>query len=149
MGYSRFKKKKKKKGGCWNSRLLSTFRSLEFQLSSLFPKPSKTAYCRLSKKIRIQDFYYINNDTPDFIATYKMLLNKNLIWNYNRFPSLVLEFQSFSAIEKTPYIEGFHVTLYQANFASHHTRNRHVGFLLAWHGQEKKQQQNFPLLFIF
>ena len=23
----------------------------------------------------------------------------------------------------------FHVTLYQANFASHHTRNRHVGFL--------------------
>ena len=34
------------------------------------------------------------------------------------------------------YIEGFHVmsTSYQANFASHPTRNRHVGFLLAWHG---------------
>ena len=30
-------------------------------------------------------------------------------------------------------IEGFHVTSYQANFASHHTRNRHVGFLL--HGR--------------
>ena len=25
-------------------------------------------------------------------------------------------------------IEGFHVTSYQANFASHHTRNRHVSF---------------------
>ena len=31
-------------------------------------------------------------------------------------------------------IEGFHVTSYQANFASHHTRDRHVGFLLAWNG---------------
>ena len=29
-------------------------------------------------------------------------------------------------------IEGFRVTLYQANFASHHTRNRHVDFHLAW-----------------
>ena len=28
-------------------------------------------------------------------------------------------------------IEGFHVTSYQANFASHHTCNHHVGFLLA------------------
>ena len=27
------------------------------------------------------------------------------------------------------YIEGFHVTSYQVNFASHHTRDRHVGFL--------------------
>ena len=26
----------------------------------------------------------------------------------------------------------FHVTSYQANFASHHTCDRHVGFLLAW-----------------
>ena len=31
-------------------------------------------------------------------------------------------------------IEGFHVTSYQTNFASHHTRDRHVGFLSAWHG---------------
>ena len=30
-------------------------------------------------------------------------------------------------------IEGFHVTSYQANFASHPTRARHVGFLL--HGR--------------
>ena len=29
---------------------------------------------------------------------------------------------------------GFFSTSYQANFASHHTRNRQVGFLLAWHG---------------
>ena len=26
------------------------------------------------------------------------------------------------------------MTSYQANFASHHTKDRHVGFLLAWHG---------------
>ena len=31
-------------------------------------------------------------------------------------------------------IEGFNVTSYQANVASHHIRDRHVGFLLAWHG---------------
>ena len=30
-------------------------------------------------------------------------------------------------------IEGFHVTSYQANYASHPTRDRHVGFLL--HGR--------------
>ena len=30
-------------------------------------------------------------------------------------------------------IEGFQVTSYQANFASHPTRDRHVGFLL--HGR--------------
>ena len=30
-------------------------------------------------------------------------------------------------------IEGFHVTSYQANFASHPSRDRHVGFLL--HGR--------------
>ena len=29
-------------------------------------------------------------------------------------------------------IEGFHVMSYQANFASHHTHDRHVGFPLAW-----------------
>ena len=28
-------------------------------------------------------------------------------------------------------IEGFHVTSYQANFASHYTCDSHVGFLLA------------------
>ena len=34
-------------------------------------------------------------------------------------------------------IEGFRVTSYQANFASHHTHDRHVGFLLEWQGKEK------------
>ena len=34
-------------------------------------------------------------------------------------------------------IEGFHVMSYQANFASHQTRDRHVGFLLAWQGLGK------------
>ena len=29
-------------------------------------------------------------------------------------------------------IEGFHVTSYQINFASHHTSDRHVGFLSTW-----------------
>ena len=31
-------------------------------------------------------------------------------------------------------IESFHVTSYEANFASHHTCDCHVGFLLAWRG---------------
>ena len=44
---------------------------------------------------------------------------------------------------RQPTIEDFHVMSYQANFASHHTRNRHVGFLLAWHGIEKYNKM-FP-----
>ena len=42
-------------------------------------------------------------------------------------------------------IEGFHVTSYQANFASHHTRDRHVGFLFTWSaiGKYYKMSQNF------
>ena len=35
---------------------------------------------------------------------------------------------------KQNIIEGFYVTSYQANFASHHTCDCHVGFLLAWRG---------------
>ena len=42
-------------------------------------------------------------------------------------------------------IESFHVTSYQANFASHHTRDRHVGFLSPQTGIGKynKMSQNF------
>ena len=35
---------------------------------------------------------------------------------------------------------GFHVTSYQANFASHHTRNRHIGFLFTCKGIEKSNK---------
>ena len=35
-----------------------------------------------------------------------------------------------TTIKVTNLIEGFHVMSYQANFASHPTRDRHVGFLL-------------------
>ena len=43
------------------------------------------------------------------------------------------------------YRESFHVTSYQANFASHHTRDRHVGFLTpqAGMGKYNKMSQNF------
>ena len=42
-------------------------------------------------------------------------------------------------------IKGFHVTSYQANFASHLTRDRHVGFLSPQSGIRKynKMSQNF------
>ena len=43
-------------------------------------------------------------------------------------------------------IEGFHVTSYQAKFASHHTRDRHVGS--TQHGAILEIQQNTPLLII-
>ena len=41
-------------------------------------------------------------------------------------------------------IEGFHVMSYQANFASHHTRDRHVGFLapLSGIGKHNKMSHN-------
>ena len=44
-------------------------------------------------------------------------------------------------------IEGFHVTSYQANFASHHTRNRHVGFLFAGDGIGKHNKMFRYFLF--
>ena len=44
-------------------------------------------------------------------------------------------------------IEGFHVTSYQANFASHHSRDRHVGFLLAWNGKGKHNKMSRYFLF--
>ena len=37
-------------------------------------------------------------------------------------------------------IEGFHVTLYQADFANHRTFNHHVGFLFAWCGIAKHKK---------
>ena len=42
-------------------------------------------------------------------------------------------------------IDGFHVMSYQANFVSHHTHDRHVGFLSpqAGIGKHNKMSQNF------
>ena len=48
-------------------------------------------------------------------------------------------------------IEGFHVTSYQANFASHLTRDRHVSFLSPHSGIGKKNQMSqnpFYLVYI-
>ena len=42
---------------------------------------------------------------------------------------------------------GFYVTSYQANFASHHTRDRHVGFLFAWDGIAKHNKMYRYFLF--
>ena len=45
-------------------------------------------------------------------------------------------------------IEGFYVTSYQANFASHHSRDRHVSFLLAYYGigKHNKMSRDFYLV---
>ena len=43
--------------------------------------------------------------------------------------------------------EGFHVTSYQANFASHHTRNRHVGFFFTWSDIGKYNKMSRYFLF--
>ena len=48
--------------------------------------------------------------------------------------SIITQYMAIcGAVEESCAIEGFHVTSYQANFASHPTRDRHVGFLS--HGQ--------------
>ena len=44
-------------------------------------------------------------------------------------------------------IEGFHVTSYQANFASHLTRDRHLGFLSPQSGIGKYNQMSQNFLF--
>ena len=44
-------------------------------------------------------------------------------------------------------VEGFHVTSYQANCASHHTRDSHVGFLFPQSGIGKHNKMS-PELFI-
>ena len=48
---------------------------------------------------------------------------------------------------KKGLIEGFHVTSYLANFASHHTHDRHVGFLLARQGKGKRNKMSRYFLF--
>ena len=45
-------------------------------------------------------------------------------------------------------IEGYHVTSDQANFGSHHTRDRHVGFLSVWDDIEKNSKMFHHFLFI-
>ena len=55
--------------------------------------------------------------------------------NTNTMPGFSLKF-GYEAIHP-PHgytIEGLHVTLQQANFASHHTRERHIGFLCTRNG---------------
>ena len=44
-------------------------------------------------------------------------------------------------------IEGFHVTSYQANFASHHTRGGHVGFFFTQSGIGKYNKMSPYFLF--
>ena len=44
-------------------------------------------------------------------------------------------------------IEGFHVTSYQAKFESHHTCDRHVGFLFAWSSIGKHNKMSCSILF--
>ena len=49
---------------------------------------------------------------------------------------------------RVSFIEGFHdMTSYHANFASRHSRDRHVGFLLAWHRIGKHNKMSRYLLF--
>ena len=50
-------------------------------------------------------------------------------------------------VRNSTIIEGFHVTSYQANIASHHTRDRHVGFLLALNGIGKHNKMSRYFLF--
>ena len=48
-------------------------------------------------------------------------------------------------------IESFQVTSYEVNFASHHTCDRHVGFLNGFPlsiARYRRVQQNVPLRFI-
>ena len=44
-------------------------------------------------------------------------------------------------------VEGFHVMSYEANFASHHTCDRHAGFLFAWSGIGKYNKMSLYFLF--
>ena len=51
------------------------------------------------------------------------------------------------SMRRVLHIGGFHMMLNQASFASHHTRDRHVGFLTlqAGIGKYNKMSQNFLL----
>ena len=52
---------------------------------------------------------------------------------------------SFTSCLDCDAIGVFHVTSYQADFASHRTFDRHVGFLLVWCGigKHNKMSRNF------
>ena len=58
--------------------------------------------------------------------------------------TLRIRLRAIDAMHHT--VEGFHVTSYRANLESHHTRDRHVGFLLVWNGMGKHNKMA-PLLF--
>ena len=84
---------------------------------------------------------------------YWLNLNKCPYWDSIRDP-FASEANPWTAglhylnLEKTSQVEGFHVMSYQANFASHHIRNYHVGFLNSFFpqsgiGKHNKKSQNF------
>ena len=54
--------------------------------------------------------------------------------------------KAYSRLRNLP-IQDFHVTSYQANFPSHHPRDRHVGFLLGWNGLGKHNKMSRYFLF--
>ena len=61
------------------------------------------------------------------------------------FKSLAMPLMSLQLEYCNVCIGGFHVTSCQANFASHHTHNRHVGFLFMCEGigKSNKMFHNF------
>ena len=65
--------------------------------------------------------------------------------NKDKRPDMTFDTMDFSKVKVT--VEGFHVTSYQANFASHHTGNHHVGFLFPQHGIGKYNKLSCYLLF--
>ena len=64
---------------------------------------------------------------------------------YSAFPKRPTPIRSQEDTLVLVHIQGFQVTSYQANFASHHTRNQHVGFLFARPGigKHNKMFHNF------
>ena len=73
-------------------------------------------------------------------------LNRKSKWDFDPYTGIRVRDGEEMVLEIKEHIEGFHVTSYLANCASHYTRNPHVGFLFPQSGigKHNKMSQNFP-----
>ena len=106
----------------------------------------------MCKNVKLQFCFMQRDDLEELPGLW---FTSNIYSNKKKFCKIhfgivtVRQVQECISGSKNPLIEGFYMMSYQANFASHHTHNHHVGFLFEQsniHDIEKKQ--NIPELFI-
>ena len=97
----------------------------------------------LPKNTKLSYKYEMVEDGPHHVSSPDL----HPKYHYETFVGGILMMKSDTFQKVSTSIEGFHVTSYQANFACHLTRNRHVGFLSPQSGIGKYNQMSQNFLF--